>query len=235
MDLAAAGVRLHYDKRCTTDSSTGTPRAGARPLPRGAWIIRTRWPAVPWRTTTSRRRLATFPPGVHEAAAVITYLAPGTAVLPEGASSRAARSRVSPHLRRGPDEPVNRSLEQFYDMAPHRSQRADIARRPGRALATAGVRGRLGRQLDPRRLHRVRLAGLGEEWMVVAVNYAENQSQCYIPLPFKDLGGKTGLPDGETSSARRPMNATATVWRRGAGSWTWSRWVITPSRSRKPG
>ena len=27
--------------------------------------------------------------------------------------------------------------------------------------------------------------------MVVAVNYADNQSQCYVPLPFADLGGKT--------------------------------------------
>ena len=33
--------------------------------------------------------------------------------------------------------------------------------------------------------------GPGGERMVIAVNYAENQSQCYIPLPFKDLGGKT--------------------------------------------
>ena len=27
--------------------------------------------------------------------------------------------------------------------------------------------------------------------MMVAVNYAENQGQCYVPLPFADLGGKT--------------------------------------------
>ena len=27
--------------------------------------------------------------------------------------------------------------------------------------------------------------------MVVAVNYADNQGQCYVRLPFEDLGGKT--------------------------------------------
>ena len=31
--------------------------------------------------------------------------------------------------------------------------------------------------------------------MMVAVNYAENQGQCYVPLPFADLGGKT-WPEG---------------------------------------
>jgi len=29
------------------------------------------------------------------------------------------------------------------------------------------------------------------ERMPIAVNYADNQSQCYVPLPFTDLGGKT--------------------------------------------
>jgi hypothetical protein len=30
--------------------------------------------------------------------------------------------------------------------------------------------------------------GAGGERLLVAVNYAPNQSQCYIRLPFKDLG-----------------------------------------------
>ena len=29
------------------------------------------------------------------------------------------------------------------------------------------------------------------ERLVVAVNYAGNQSQCYVRLPFSDLGGRT--------------------------------------------
>ena len=33
--------------------------------------------------------------------------------------------------------------------------------------------------------------GPGGERMLIAVNYADNQRQCYVPLPFTDLGGKT--------------------------------------------
>jgi hypothetical protein len=33
--------------------------------------------------------------------------------------------------------------------------------------------------------------GPGGERMLVAVNYADNQSQCCVRLPFTDLGGKT--------------------------------------------
>ena len=60
------------------------------------------------------RAAATFPPGVHEAAAVITYLAPGLRFFQHG-QFEGRTKRVSPHLCREPDEPVNRSLEQFYD------------------------------------------------------------------------------------------------------------------------
>src|SRR5262249_26433223 len=38
--------------------------------------------------------------------------------------------------------------------------------------------------------------GEGEERLLVAVNYAANQSQCYVRLPFADLGtGRWRLTD----------------------------------------
>ena len=33
--------------------------------------------------------------------------------------------------------------------------------------------------------------GRDGERLLVAVNYADNQSQCYVRLPFADLGGRT--------------------------------------------
>ena len=133
------------------------------------------------------RAAATFPPGVHEAAAVITYLAPGLRFFQKG-QFQGHTKHVSPHLGRGPDEPVNQSLEQFYDrlLTVLRSP----AVRDGRwqllecEAAWDGNWTRDGFIASA-------WQGPGGEWMVVAVNYAENQSQCYIPLPFKDLGGKT--------------------------------------------
>ena len=133
------------------------------------------------------RAAATFPPGVHEAAAVITYLAPGLRFFQKG-QFQGRTKRVSPHLCREPDEPVNRSLEQFYDglLAVLRSP----AVRDGRwqllecEAAWDGNWTRDGFVASA-------WQGPGGERMLVAVNYAENQSQCYVRLPFADLGGKT--------------------------------------------
>src|SRR5262249_53457748 len=39
------------------------------------------------------------------------------------------------------------------------------------------------------------------ERMVVAVNYAPNQSQCHVRLPFADLGGKKWRLEGQLAPA----------------------------------
>src|SRR5262249_60155418 len=60
------------------------------------------------------RAAAAFPPGVHEAAAVITFLSPGLRFFHEG-QFRGRKKRISPHLGRRPDEPVDAHLAKFYD------------------------------------------------------------------------------------------------------------------------
>ena len=60
------------------------------------------------------RAAATFPPGAHQAAAVITFLSPGLRFFHQG-QFEGRRKRISPHLCRGPVEPVDRNLQQFYD------------------------------------------------------------------------------------------------------------------------
>ena len=60
------------------------------------------------------RAAATFPPEVHEAAAVITFLSPGLRFFHQG-QFEGRKKRISPHLVRGPDEPIDQRLKQFYD------------------------------------------------------------------------------------------------------------------------
>ena len=60
------------------------------------------------------RAAATFPAGVHQAAAIITFLSPGLRFFHQG-QFEGRRKRISPHLCRGPVEPADQQLEQFYD------------------------------------------------------------------------------------------------------------------------
>ncbi len=131
------------------------------------------------------RAAATFPTDVHQAAAVITFLCPGLRFFHQG-QFEGYRKRISPHLARGPLEPVNQGLKHFYDRL------LDVLRNPmvrngqwrllecvpawdgnpsSDAFIAYGLQGDEGRRL------------------LVCVNYAPHQSQCYVRLPFSDLGG----------------------------------------------
>src|SRR4051794_12941775 len=60
------------------------------------------------------RAAATFPPGIHEAAAVITFLSPGLRFFHQG-QFEGCKTRISPHLGRGPCEETNSTIKSFYD------------------------------------------------------------------------------------------------------------------------
>ena len=60
------------------------------------------------------RAAATFSPDVHEAAAVITFLSPGLRFFHQG-QFEGRRKRISPHLVRGPQEPIDERLQAFYE------------------------------------------------------------------------------------------------------------------------
>ena len=100
------------------------------------------------------RAAATFAPDVHEAAAVITFLSPGLRFFHQG-QFEGRKKRISPHLIRGPEEPVDQKLQQFYDRL---LARAAQSGRSQRRLAIARMRSRLGRELDLGLFHRVLLA-----------------------------------------------------------------------------
>jgi glycosidase len=132
------------------------------------------------------RAAATFPPEVHQAAAVITFLSPGLRFFHQG-QFEGRTKRISPHLGRGPDEPVNQDLRNFYDRL------LTVLRQP----AVRDGRWQLLECVpawDGNGTHDCVLAfawqGPAAECLLVIVNYASNQSQCHVRLPFSDLGGQ---------------------------------------------
>jgi alpha amylase-like protein len=130
------------------------------------------------------RAAATFSPEVHRAAAVITFLSPGLRFFHQG-QFEARKKRISPHLVRAPEEPVDQEIKRFYD-------------RLLAALRDPAVRNGDWRLLECVPAWEgnwtsdcfVAFAWDGAEGkrLVAAVNYAPNQSQCYVRLPFTDLG-----------------------------------------------
>ncbi len=133
------------------------------------------------------RAAATFPPSRHEAAAVITFLSPGLRFFHQG-QFQGRKKRISPHLVRGPEEPIDQRLAQFYDRV------LSVLRQPV-------VRDGQWQLLDCTPAWDGNWTwdcflvfawqGSGRERLLVTVNYAPNQSQCYVPLHFPDLSGRT--------------------------------------------
>jgi glycosidase len=130
------------------------------------------------------RAAAAFPPGVHEAAAVITFLSPGLRFFHQGQLQGRAK-RVSPHLGRAPDEPTNQDLAKSYERLLGVLRRPAVRRGQWRLLE--GVPAWEGNWTWDCFLAFAWDAP-GEDRLLVVVNYAANQSQCYMRLPFTDLG-----------------------------------------------
>jgi hypothetical protein len=138
------------------------------------------------------RAAATFPPGAHEAAAVITFLAPGLRFFHQG-QFQGRTKRVSPHLGRAPDEPINQELAKFYDRLLGALRRPAVRQGEWRLLECVPA-------WEGNWTWDCFLAfawhAPGEDRLLVTVNYADNQSQCYVRLPFPDLGtGRWRLTD----------------------------------------
>ncbi|MGD0291305.1 MAG: alpha-amylase family glycosyl hydrolase [Candidatus Binataceae bacterium] len=129
------------------------------------------------------RAAATFPPRIHQAAAVITFLSPGLRFLHQG-QFQGRRKRISPHLSRGPAEPLDQQLEQFYDRL------CSVLRQPvvreGQWQLLECIPAWEGNWTWDCFLA-FAWQGRDGERLLVTVNYAPNQSQRYVRLPFTDL------------------------------------------------
>ncbi len=133
------------------------------------------------------RAAAIFPVHVHRPAAVITFLAPGLRFFHQG-QLEGRRTRIPVQLRRGPLEPSDTAVASFY-----------------RGLLEC-LRNPVFREGEWRLLE-CRPAWEGNwtsdcftafswtakngERRLVAVNYSDHQSQCYVTTPWNDLQGKS--------------------------------------------
>ncbi len=132
------------------------------------------------------RAAATFPPSVHRAAAIVTYLSPGLRFFHQG-QFLGCHKRISPHLGRAPKEPVDEQLQRFYERL------LGLLRQPI-------VRDGKWQLLDCRAAWQGNwtsdcfIAFLWEspdaKRLIVATNYSDHPSQCYVNLPLGDLVGK---------------------------------------------
>jgi hypothetical protein len=132
------------------------------------------------------RAAAAFFPGKHEAAAVITFLAPGLRLFHQG-QFEGRLKRISPHLGRAPVEPVNVELCQFYSDLREVLRLSVVRSGEWRLLECASAWE--GNSSSDAFIVFVWQNSDGAR-LLVAVNYAGHASQCYVHAPFSGLGGK---------------------------------------------
>jgi hypothetical protein len=142
------------------------------------------------------RAASAFQPGIHEAAAVITFLSPGLRFFHQG-QFEGRKKRISPHLCRGPIESVDKKLEQFYDRLLAVLRRPIVRDGQWQLLeCTPAWDGNWTADC----FFTFAWQGSNGARLVVAVNYASNQSQCKVRLPFNDLVGSQWRFKDELSS-----------------------------------
>jgi len=148
------------------------------------------------------RAAATFSPEVHQAAAVISFLSPGLRFFHQG-QFEGSKKRISPHLVRGPREPVDEKLKEFYDRL------LAVLRQPivrdGQWQLLECTPAWEGNWTNDCFLVFAWQGPKGES-LVVAVNYAPTQSQCHVRLPFADLAGKKWQLQDQLSPASYEWN-----------------------------
>jgi hypothetical protein len=143
------------------------------------------------------RAAATFPPEKHRAAAVITFLSPGLRFLHQG-QREGRKVHIPMHLGRGPDEPVDEAIAAFYDgLIPCLR---DPAVRDG-DWRLLGARTAWSGNGTYDAFIAFAWTGPGDARRLVVVNYAPDQGQCYVDLPWDDLVGRTWRLCDRLSSA----------------------------------
>jgi hypothetical protein len=134
---------------------------------------------------------------MHRAAAIITFLGPGLRFFHQG-QLEGRQKRISPHLVRAPQEPVDGVLGGFYDGL------LAVLRQPvvrdGQWRLLECVPAWEGNGTWDGFLAWCWETPDGQR-RLIAVNYAGNEGQCYVRLPFPDLGGRGVRLKDLTSSA----------------------------------
>jgi hypothetical protein len=133
------------------------------------------------------RAAATFPPGMHEAAAVITFLSPGLRFFHQGQFESRVK-RISPHLIRAPIESIDSARRRFYQGLLEVLRQSTVREGQWRLLEC-------GPAWEGNWTWDCFIAWLWEgrdgQRRLITVNYAGNQSQGYVRLPFPEFAGRT--------------------------------------------
>ena len=130
------------------------------------------------------RAAVSFPPSQREAAAIVTYLTPGLRFFHQG-QFEGRTKRISPHLVRAPREDVDRATQKFYERLLELLRQPAIRDGEWRLLDCVPA-------WDGNWTSECYLAwlwtGKRDERRLVVVNYAANQSQCYVRVPHHGDG-----------------------------------------------
>ncbi len=126
-----------------------------------------------------QRAAKAFPPGKHEAAAILTYLSPGLKFFHQG-QFEGKTKRISPHLIRGPREEENLQIKQFYLKLLEVLNDKTFHEGNWRLLNCVSI-------WEGNHSFENYIAFLwerpGNQFFLVPVNYSPYQSQCYVKLP----------------------------------------------------
>ncbi len=132
------------------------------------------------------RAASTFTDEQHKCAAVITFFSPGLRFFHQG-QFEGRKKRISPHLVRGPKEPVNENLKLFY------------------SKLLAALKKKIFREGNWNLLSSIPAwegnnswesfivfgwKGADGEMALVVINYSPHSAQCYVHLQFPELAGK---------------------------------------------
>jgi len=155
------------------------------------------------------RAAATFRPGAHEVAALVTYLSPGMRFFHQG-QFEGHTKRISPHLVRGPKEPTNPDIQHFYEQLLTLLKRPVFRDGNWQLLNCASA-------WDDNWTWDCFIAfawtgSQGEQWIVV-VNGVPHQSQCRLRLPFPNMEGKTVCVLDALSQKKTEREGGELMWR----------------------
>jgi hypothetical protein len=130
------------------------------------------------------RAAATFPSGAHQAAAILTFLCPGLRFIHQG-QMEGMTKRIPVHLGRGPAEAVDAGLQAFYQRLLSCLRHPSVQGQWELLECTPAWDGNWTWDC----LICFAWRAPGQTPLIVVVNYAPNQSQCYLRIGFSELEG----------------------------------------------
>jgi hypothetical protein len=152
------------------------------------------------------RAASAFPPQVHRAAAVVTFLVPGMRLFHEG-QFEGRRMRASIHLGRRPTESVDEALRAFY------LRLLETVKLPAvRDGAWQLLECRPAWEDNPTWKRFIAFTWeIDGVRLLAVVNYGHTQGQCYLRLPVAELRGRSLLLRDRLGEALYQRNGTELV------------------------